>query len=86
MAQYQCRGELLLQVLKCLLTLISPGKDSVLLSELVEQSSNPAIDLNELLIEVAKTEEQLNTTDGIWWFPLVNHCCLLRINLDLICA
>lgn len=86
MAQYWCRGESLLQVLKCLLTLISPGKGSVLPSELVERSRDPAIVLNESSIEVAKAKERLNAANGIWWFPLVNYCCLLRIDLNPIRA
>lgn len=57
MAQYWCGGELLLQVLKCLLTLVSPDKGSVLPGELVERLSNPAVALNESSIKVAKTKE-----------------------------
>ena len=86
MVQYWRGGESLLQVSKCLLTLVGPGKGSVLPSELVERLGNLAIVLNELLIKVAKTEERLDAMYSIWWLPLVNHSCFLRINLNPICA
>ena len=55
-------------------------------SQLGQGSGDPAIVLNEPVVEVTETQEGLYTFNGLWVLPVSDDLDLLGVHLNAVCA
>ena len=86
MVEYGGICQSLLQFFKGFLTLALPHKGYFSFGQLVQWSCYLAIVLDESLVEVAESEEGLDSLYCVGNLPVMNHLCLFGVDFNAFCC